>query len=294
MREGRFIISIRVLSAETFVDMSCGISYRIVDSRTERFVEHTHDYAELFIVLSGTVSHTANGDVERLKAGDVVFIRPSDVHKYGKCDGEFTFLNVTFTMDTLKRAFEYLGEGFPSDAMLEAKLPPSSAMVGSELRRLDGRLKVLGAIAPDDVPRRRTALRMLLIDLLSERFSGYTSRTDTMPTWLEELCLNMRSDGNFAFGAERMITLSGRTREHLSRSVKKYLGLTLSEFINDLRLNYIANMLTNSNLKIADIVFESGFNTMSLATCLFKEKYGVNMRDFRRGTYRGHDSSYEE
>lgn len=269
--------------------MSCEISYRIVDSRTERFIEHTHDYAELFIVLSGTVIHTVNGGVEHLKSGDVVFIRPADVHRYGKCDGEFTFLNITFTMDTLRLAFEYLGEGFPSEAMLGAEMPPSSAMVGSELHRLDGRLKVIGAIAPDDVARRRTALRMLLIDLLSERFSGYTSRTDTMPTWLEELCLNMRVDGNFAFGAERMIALSGKTREHLSRSIKKHLGLTLSEFINDLRLNYIANMFTNSNLKIADIVFESGFNTMSLATCLFKEKYGVNMRDFRRGAVASYD-----
>ncbi len=263
--------------------MSCGISYRIVDSRTERFTEHTHDYAELFIMLAGTGKHTVNDVTSTLQSGDVVFIRPSDVHRYGKCDGEFTFLNITFTMDTLDSALGYLGAGFPAEELMGAPLPPSASMSGAELRRLDDRLKVIGALSPADTDRRRTALRMLLIDLLSERFSGYTDGGEAMPPWLDELCLKMRSDGNFAAGAERMIALSGKSREHLSRSVKKYLGQTLSEFINELRLNYIANMLRNSNLKIADIVFESGFNTLSLATSLFKARYGVNMRDFRGG-----------
>ena len=78
-----------------------------------------------------------------------------------------------------------------------------------------------------------------------------------------------------------MIALSGRSREHLSRSMKKYMNTTISEFINDLRLNYIANMLRNSNKKISDIIFDSGFNTLSLASTLFVKKYGMNMRQFR-------------
>ena len=40
-------------------------------------------------------------------------------------------------------------------------------------------------------------------------------------------------------------------------------------------------MLTNSNKKIAEIIFESGFNTISRATSLFKARYGVTMREFR-------------
>ena len=273
---------VKRLSAERFVDMRTEISYRIVDSRTERFTEHTHDYAELFIMLAGSAKHTVNDVTSTLKCGDVVFVRPSDVHRYGKCDGEFSFLNMTFTTNTLKEALLYLGDGFPAEALMSAPTPPTANMIATELRRLDSRLKLIGATSPEDHSARRTALRMLLIELLYSHFSDYSPRRDNLPAWLEELCLRMREDGNFALGAERMIELSGKSREHLSRSVKKYFSVTLSAFINELRLNYIANMLINSNRKIADIVFESGFNTLSLATELFREKYGMNMRDFRR------------
>jgi len=79
-----------------------------------------------------------------------------------------------------------------------------------------------------------------------------------------------------------MVALSGKSREHLTRSMRKYIGMSPSEFINDLRLNYIANMLINSNHRILDIIFASGFNTVSHATLLFRKKYGMSMSEFRR------------
>jgi len=62
------------------------------------------------------------------------------------------------------------------------------------------------------------------------------------------------------------------------------MGVTVSEFINDLRLNYVANMLSNSNHTITEIIFESGFNNISWANELFKKKYGSSMRQFRNQT----------
>lgn len=60
------------------------------------------------------------------------------------------------------------------------------------------------------------------------------------------------------------------------------MGVTLSEFVNDLRLSFIANMLKNSNHDIADIVFDSGFGNLSWASDLFKKKYGVTMSEYRK------------
>ena len=68
---------------------------------------------------------------------------------------------------------------------------------------------------------------------------------------------------------------------YFRKTLKKYTGQTVSEFISDLRLNYIANMLKNSNKRISEIVFESGFGTLSLATTLFKKKYGLSMSAYR-------------
>ena len=263
--------------------MQTEIGYRIVNSRTEYFTEHTHDYAEIFIMLTGKARHTSGKTVQNLQAGDVVFIRPSDVHKYAKVrDGEFTFCNLTFTQKTMQSAFHYLGEGFPAEELMKSEAPPLSRMDTHALKRFSERLNRLGGIAPEDAPRRKTALRILLMDILTAVFSDFSPPTDRMPAWLETLCTRMRTEGGFARGSERMLALAGCTREHLSRSVKKHLGVTVSEFISDLRLNYIANMLRSSNKPISEIVFDSGFNTLSLATTRFKQKYGLSMSAYRK------------
>ena len=79
-----------------------------------------------------------------------------------------------------------------------------------------------------------------------------------------------------------MFELSDRSREHVSRSLKKYTGMTVSEFVNDLRLTFVANMLKNSNHSVSHILFESGFNNVSWASELFRKKYGMTMREYRK------------
>ena len=277
-----FSINIKILRAERFVDMHTEIGYRIVNSRTEYFTEHTHDYAEIFIMLTGRARHTVGKITQDLQAGDVVFIRPSDAHKYAKIrDEEFTFCNLTFTQKTMQSAFLYLGEGFPSEKLMQSETPPRAHLDTHALKRFSERLNRLGGIAPEDTSRRKTALRILLMDILTAVFSDFTPASEQMPAWLDDLCTRMRTEGGFALGSAHMLALAGCTREHLSRSVKKYLGITVSEFISVLRLNYIANMLLNSNKPISEIILDSGFNSISLATTRFKQKYGVSMRRFR-------------
>ena len=277
-----FSINIKILRAERFVDMHTEIGYRIVNSRTEYFTEHTHDYAEIFIMLTGRARHTVGKITQDLQAGDVVFIRPSDAHKYAKIrDEEFTFCNLTFTQKTMESAFLYLGEGFPSAEMMQSETPPRAHLDTHALKRFSERLNRLGGIAPEDTSRRKTALRILLMDILTAVFSDFTPASEQMPAWLDDLCTRMRTEGGFALGSAHMLALAGCTREHLSRSVKKYLGITVSEFISVLRLNYIANMLLNSNKPISEIILDSGFISISLATTRFKQKYGVSMRRFR-------------
>lgn len=262
--------------------MAKGCSYRIVDSRTENFTEHTHNFCEIFIMLSGNAYHTANGKRRKLRERDVIFIRPDDVHKYSETSGEvFSFLNLTFTRETLGEVFSYLGEGFPSESLMSAEAPPAARLTRGEVESLRSRMQIMGAIAPGDGAAERTAIRILIMELFINHFSDFTSHKERMPEWLDDLCVKMRGGGNFTEGAARMTELSGKSREHLSRSMKKHLGVSVTEFVNELRLNYIANMLTNSNKKIAEIIFESGFNTISRATSLFKARYGVTMREFR-------------
>lgn len=107
------------------------------------------------------------------------------------------------------------------------------------------------------------------------------SSTNTMPVWLENVCRKMKLQENFVEGIPRMIQLSGRTREHLSRSIKKYKAITLSAYINELRLSYAADMLIHSDMHIVDLCYESGFSSLDYFGKQFKQKYGMSPSAFR-------------
>ena len=273
----------KLLEAHRFVDMSVGCSYRYVNSATEYFREHTHDYFEIFIMLEGRARHFINGECMELATSDAVFVRAKDTHNYEPINGEpFSFLNLTFTRETLNDILAFLGSGYPADRLMRERLSPTVRIGGGELMRLLSDMEKITAIAPDAAAERGTAIRVLLLKLFADIFSSFASASDRTPEWLLSLVESMQNELCFTDGIARMVELSGKSREHLTRSVKKYLGKTPSEFINELRLNYIANMLVSSNHKILDIIIEAGFNTVSYASSVFRREYGISMSEYRK------------
>ena len=272
----------KLLTASRFVDARTGISYRYVYSETEYFRPHYHDYYEIFLVLSGKARHLVGNRESTLHTGDLVFIRPSDIHDYISDGGGYSMLNITFTKDTLNGLFAFLGDGFPAAELLRAARPPKVVLEQSEIDAVNSRMNAIRSIDHEDVSQLKTALRVLLFELFSKYFSDFVTEHKDIPSWLTEACNQMQRSGCYVEGSEAMFALSGRTREHVCRSMKKYMGITVSDFVNELRLRYIASMLKSSNHTISQIVFSSGFNNLSWASELFKKKYGVNMRDYRR------------
>jgi len=274
----------KCLTAERFVDRRMHISYRYVYSETEYFRPHNHDYFEVFLVLKGQVIHWVNGTETLLGKGDLVFIRPDDTHDYRlKDELPCSMLNLTFTAQTLEQLFTYLADGFPSQALLENPQPPTRKLSDRELSWFEGQMSMVRSIDPEDYTRIKTGLRVLLMRIFTKYFAELEAEEDEVPVWLERMCATMREGSNFAESTEFFFSLTDKTREHVSRSMKKYMGMTVTEYINALRLNYIANMLRNSNHRISHIIFESGFNNISWASELFKQRYGMTMRQFRSG-----------
>ncbi len=272
----------KILEAARFVDMKTECSYRYVNSKTEYFREHSHDYYEIFIMIDGEAMHSVNGERFKLNPMDAVFIRASDTHNYEKInDSQFSFLNLTFTKATLDAIFDYLAEGYPKRALMNSTMSPTVSLSIEQYSVMEHEMERIRAISPEDTKRRKTAIRTLLIKLFSDVFYGYKPNGTEAPEWLIALIEKMKSEMLFREGIRKMSEVSGKSREHLARSLKKHLGKSSSEFINELRLNYIANMLRNSNHKILDIILDSGFNTVSYATALFAKQYGMNMSEYR-------------
>ena len=260
--------------------------YRFVYGATDIFAPHCHDYYEIFITLSGTVTHWINGKTCNLPEGSLVFIRPDDVHGYTydvPKSTETSYVNFTFNRETAEQLFQYLSESFPSKELLSCDMPPTVIVSSTEKKRLLAQLSELNAVNWQDKHLLKVKARVFLADVFTRYFHhAKIDSRDNIPLWLQLLLRNMEQPEHFVAGTERMIALSEKSREHLSRSLKKYLGLTPSEYVNDLRINYASNLLLNTNTSVIDICYSCGFQNLSHFYRIFKEKYNLSPGDFRK------------
>lgn len=260
--------------------------YYYVIGANDIFNPHCHEFYEIFITVSGTVTHRINGTTKKLPEGSLVFIRPDDCHGYIYDDpksSETVYINLSFSAALLESLFTYLSGSFPSKQLLSAPMPPTVLLHKSEKDRLVallGELNTLNLRSKDDLNLR---IRAVLAEIFVSCFSHTPSvRSSRVPLWLSQLMREMERPENFTAGRDQMVAMSNRSCEHLSRSLKKYCNITPSEYINGLRINYASNLLLNTNSPIIDICYTCGFQSLSNFYKAFDKIHRLSPSAFRK------------
>ena len=217
-------MDVKMLDKHKHTNTQRGFLCRYVRSDTEYFRPHYHNYYEIFIVLKGSVCHIINSKEQMLSPGELLFIRDFDIHDYKSADGNyFEFLNIAFTIDNFKAMISYLGEKFPANKLLKAEFPPSIYLSEREKEKLFYAFTDLGSYYDDETAKIK--FRTLLVDVFMKYFFDYKEDKVEIPLWLEIAVEKMKKPENFVKGNQRMYEISGRSREHLSRSLKKYYNI---------------------------------------------------------------------
>jgi two-component system, response regulator YesN len=68
----------------------------------------------------------------------------------------------------------------------------------------------------------------------------------------------------------------------LSRQFKRETGKTITEYINNQRINESLYILENGNISITDVAFTIGFNDVNYFTKVFKKIKGITPSEYRR------------
>ncbi len=265
------------------VNRDTGFSIRRVYGETERFSYHDHDYYEIFLTISGTIKHNINGHIQHLEPGCLVFIRPQDRHLYVyQNEKNYEFVNITLDPALIDGLFSYLNPVVETSVFISSELPPSTRLSDHDIQSFLKKVDAFNTFQQEEVVTKKLKIRTFLLDIFSKHFVKHNNNEESeIPVWLEIACEQMKKTENFTAGIKRMVALSGKTQEHLARCMQKYFHVTLSEYINDLRLNYAVNLISNTNLKITDICYEAGFGNISTFYSLFLNKYDVSPKKFR-------------
>lgn len=270
----------KLYDSKTYVNPDVGYTMRLNFSTSENFELHYHNYFEFFLTISGNVLHVINGKRQMLPKHSLQLIRPGDEHTYIK-EGEFSFANLTFTKETMHLLSEFIGDA--AKDILNRSMPPAVVLSEDDFSKIMSKLNELNTVSIDDKKIMTVKMKFILSEILSFFIEGDVHKEESqIPLWLSHLTHLLQKSENINMTLSDMSHLTKKSREHISRSFKKYFGLTVSEFMTAQRLNYSANLLLNTNLSVIDICFECGFQNLSWFYRKFKEKFFLTPIQFRK------------
>lgn len=86
---------------------------------------------------------------------------------------------------------------------------------------------------------------------------------------------------NSTFSVEELASCLNISRVQLYRKVKAVLGIGISDYIINFRLEKSKELLKTTSLNISEIAYSCGFASPNYFSTSFKNKYGISPKDFR-------------
>ena len=238
-------------------------------------------FFEFFLVTEGELDHEINGEIIHLEKGDFVFVRDFDVHRFLPSTKRYTWVNVNFSRRTFKSLMDFLDSPDLEKSILSNPTAPVIKLSQGETERCIKKFSIMRNVSKKNSYFFKLEVRKQLLFIFSTFFVQNDKRY-FLPEWLDTLCSKMRDFENFSIGASRMYELNPKSKPHLIKSMQQYLNTTVSDFVNEQRINYASEQLKNTNKPIIDIALECGFNSINYFYRLFKQMHDYTPYAYRK------------
>ena len=240
---------------------------------------HTHDYYELFMVTSGSLEYTVEGNRYTLKPYDLIVTNPRELHTphYSEAETGISFIS-------FKRFFlpHVSGEEFNLYRVLDARKIGRQNKVEGELVRRYGIDKIFLTIeeklrvdAPENTAFVRAQLILLLIALtyaMPEAEGEYTSN-DVVNEVIRYINQNLGEDLSSETLSRRFFT----ERSYLRRLFRAQTGYSIGEYVTQKRI-ITAQGLIQNGVTATSAAESVGFSDYSTFYRNYKKVTGVSPR----------------
>lgn len=240
---------------------------------------HSHDFYECFHIEAGRGFHLSETGRSPLSQGMLVFIRPEHVHGFNAPARRlFVLTNVAMKAPAVERFIDRHAGILREQSVWQRGNGPGSIQLNPlTKKRFDQLIDNLawGNRGLLDAEFFLSSLfRLISVPKNAIADAG-------IPDWMQNAMLLMDSPGNLQAGSARLVELCGRTAEHVSRSFRRFLGQSPSQWITAKRIRYARQLLDTSELAVSEIAYECGFENLSYFHRCFRTATGQSPRGYR-------------
>ena len=230
---------------------------------------HEHKFYELEVTLLGDGTQTINGTTHPMRRGEVHIIRPGDVHAF-HTDGTLKTFMVQFAPKHISP--EIVSELGRADRALITYLSNDEC---DAFENLCNSLELLKSgdcdLDPEVIHRLVNLLVMFFYSSFNNRKKtkgGASDSQDKIQQMLDWIHMHYRT----CINADDVAKQFHFNTAYLRRLFKERVGVSIMQYLKELRLEYAKNLLLTTDLKISEVCDRSGYRSMPTFISDFKQK----------------------
>lgn len=267
----------------------CGQDYFIsllntvtVEKRNNQdsFPLHQHDFYEIVIVTAGNGIHSWNDEIHTITCGDILYINHDDIHGY-KSVNNLQLDNILYQRDKLSIA-----------AVIEKYLPSKLADLHARFWRIHpSNLKSLSSLIEQmRVASKKNntasihfteALLLQLVIFISQCRYQPNSTISELSHQLDVLFTVLHKSIDQSFNLENFCKQYHISSRSLTRTFKNQTSMTISEYLQKLKLGRAMHLLRNTQYSISSIANECGYNDSNYFATSFKKLVQLTPSEYR-------------
>lgn len=239
---------------------------------------HFHEPYEVYVMTSGSRSFVIDGSHYSLSAGDAILFPSGCFHKVysrghvrGLCyHFSEKYLLRFFTPSTVRQLLACFDRNtvVRLDSKSLSLLEDMSGRINEKKEWTFLYLAQLMSILTDAAERSPNVPSALLSD------SSFTNTMKPLISYINEHYASISA-------LDELAEALHRSKSYLCRVFRQETGMTISYYINYLKIQYACHRLTDSRASVSAVALESGFESASYFNRIFRKYTGVTPGEFR-------------
>lgn len=234
------------------------------------FPTHHHNFAEIFWVERGTITHLVGTHEETLQAGDIRFIHPDTRHSTN-VEKSATLVNIGLPIPFVDKLTAFVGSlPFQAGAAPGMHIDP---LHWAQLNEWRDKL-----LAPE---LSELTLGAFLLWLFSEYEQIRDQKAGIVP-WINAMLQRLDDPWVLSKGVSALVASTGRSHSSLNRAVRSRFNCTVIQLINQHRIIWLSRQLRQGSTPIHDLARSCGLANLSHCYRVFHQVHGCTPGEYRR------------
>lgn len=239
---------------------------------------HTHNFYELVYQIKGESENLVNNCPYTLKPGDVLLMKPGDIH-------QIVFKGKTLTRDIYiqEEVFLNIAKQFNYDFVtrLNTLGPITFSLHQTTITALEDFFPIFNLF-----PERTSTLDDIHNSIVTFILSHYISETlsshKVIPSWIKDIIRNLSTEEFMGMSIDEIVKTTNYSYGYVAREFKKYANMTLTEYFMQIKMEHASALLLDTFDSVETIAYKTGFQSSTGFIKAFSKIYKTTPHKYRQ------------